>query len=241
MTGNESAVSPGSAGVSGAVGGAGVSAADQRVHDRFWRTHRHRFELIPYVLPLLADGEPVTVDQIASAAGRSVPDTAAALRQHPGVDWDERGRVAGLGLSLRPTPHRFSFGGQIVYGWCATDVLIFPVILGRAGVIESACFATGQPIRIQVTPDEVCSVDPAGAVVSLLRPDSAADMRAEACDAGGFFVSRDAAAPWVERHPDGMVHTVAADFALNRETFRRFGWAGLLDQPGPPVRPDEVP
>jgi alkylmercury lyase len=199
--------------------------ADKAIHDRFWQVHRDRFELIPYVLPLLAEGEPVTLDQVAAASSRPVEDIEAALRQHPGVDWDERGRLAGFGLTLRPTPHRFTFDGRTIYGWCATDTLIFPVALGLSGMIESTCPATGQPIRIAVTPQGVEKVDPSGAVVSLIRPESVDDMRAEACDLGGFFASREATTEWLAAHPEGIVHTIEEDFQMNRETFESFGWA----------------
>jgi alkylmercury lyase len=33
-------------------------------------------------------------------------------------------------------------------------------MLGRPGVVESVCPATGQPVRVELTPDRVLSVDP---------------------------------------------------------------------------------
>jgi hypothetical protein len=35
-------------------------------------------------------------------------------------------------------------------------------MLGRPGVVESVCPATGQPVRVELTPDRVLSVDPRG-------------------------------------------------------------------------------
>jgi alkylmercury lyase len=76
-----------------------------------------------------------------------------------------------------------------------------------------------------VTPERVEKVDPSGAVVSLVRPDSFDDVRGEICALGLFFASREAAAEWLAAHPDGMVHTIEEDFELHREVMEKFGWA----------------
>jgi hypothetical protein len=73
--------------------------------------------LYPHLLGLLAEGEPVTLDQIAAASSRQIADVAALLRQHPGAEWDEQGRlVAFRPLTLRPTGQWFTFGGRTAYG-----------------------------------------------------------------------------------------------------------------------------
>lgn len=131
--------------------------------------------------------------------------------------------MVGLGLSLRPTPHRFTFDGRTVYGWCATDTPAFPVILGRAGVIESTCPATGRPIRVGVTREGVTNVDPSGAVVSLVRPDQTGNIR-DACNLGRFYASREAAAGWLAAHPEGWVQSVDDDFQLHRELIKTRKW-----------------
>jgi alkylmercury lyase len=76
-----------------------------------------------------------------------------------------------------------------------------------------------------VTPQRVEKVDPPGAVVSLVRPDTFDDIRGEICALGLFFASREAAAEWLAAHPDGMVHTIEEDFELHREVMEKFGWA----------------
>lgn len=197
---------------------------DRKLHDRWWDGHREQFALIPDIQQLLAEGKPVTLDQVAAVSTRTVAEVEAYLRQHPATERDERGRLVGFGLTLRPTPHRFTFDGRTVYGWCATDTLIFPVLLDRSGVIESTCPVTGQPISIEVSPQRVDRVDPPGAVVTLVRPDRFADMRAEGCDLGLFFASREATAEWRAAYPEGMVHTIAEDFQLNREMVEKLGW-----------------
>jgi alkylmercury lyase len=188
-------------------------------------------DLLAHLTRLLAaSGEPVTVER-AAAAGRWTPEQVRAeLARHPGVDWTEDGRIAGFGMTLRPTPHRFATGdGQTGYGFCASDALSYPVILGRPGVVESTCPSTGQPIRVEVTPEEVVSVDPPETVVSRLRPEAAvADVRAEICALGNFFASPEAAADWQAHHPDTALVPIRQDFEVTREAAVELGWAATL-------------
>ncbi len=159
------------------------------------------------------------------ASGWPVEQVRRALSTHPSVEWDDQGRLVGFGLTLRPTPHKFTFEGRSIYGWCATDALMFPVLLNKAGIVESVCPATRTSIRVEVTPDGVRSVDPAEAVVSEVRPNRAvADVRAEMCHLGHFFSSRDAAAAWFKAYPEGMLNTVAEDFEIHRRVLRQLGW-----------------
>lgn len=69
--------------------------------------------LQPLVLQLLAEGQPVGVEQLAEAAGRSTDEVRAALAGRPDTEYDADGRVVGLGITLRETPQR--------HGRCASD------------------------------------------------------------------------------------------------------------------------
>jgi len=98
----------------------------------WWEHQREElpgFELIPHVVHLLAEGKPLSLERLAAESSWTLQDVEAAVRRHPGVDWDDRGRLLGIGLTLCQTPHRFTFDGRTVFGWCASDVLIFPVML----------------------------------------------------------------------------------------------------------------
>lgn len=199
----------------------------RRAGMQWWERQRETFagfEIIPHLFRLLAQGKPIALDRLAAECSRSVREVEAALRSHPGVDWDEHGRLLGFGLTLRPTAHRFSFEGGEVYAFCASDALSAPVILGRAGVIHSKCPTTGLDIHIEVTPKKAIAVEPAEAVVSLLRPEQIRDVRTEVCGLGLFFASENAARVWLEAHPDGMVHGVKDDFELHRDIVHSLGW-----------------
>ena len=193
----------------------------------WWDLQRERFpgfELVPHIQRLLVEGEPVALEQLAEAASWQVKDVEAALLQHPGVDWDGQGRLVGFGLTLRPTPHRFTFDGRTVYGFCASDALQFPVVLGRPGVVESTCPATGRSIRVEVTPERVERVDPPSAMVSLVRPATFDDIRSAGCDLGHFYASPEAAAAWQAAY-GGTVHSVEEEFLQTRQMMERVGWA----------------
>jgi alkylmercury lyase len=170
-------------------------------------------------------GKPVTVEHAAETGGWTVEQVRTELARHPGVDWTDDGRIVGFGATLRPTPHRFTTSdGRTLYGFCASDALTYPVILARPGRIESTCPSSGQPIRVEITPDQVTLVDPATAVVSRIRPDAAvADVRAEICALGNFFTSARAAADWQARHPQGELVPIAEDFQVNREAMAELG------------------
>ncbi len=183
------------------------------------------FELFPYMWRLLAAGQPVPLDRLAEASGWPVEQVRRALSTHPSVEWDDRGCLVGFGLTLRPTPHKFTFEGRSVYGWCASDALISPALLDKSGTVESVCPATRKSIRVEVTPRGVRSVDPPGAVVSAVRPNrGVTDVRAEMCNLGHFFSARDAATAWLEAYPEGMLNTVEEDFEIGRRVLDQLGW-----------------
>ena len=183
------------------------------------------FRVAPHAYRLLAEGQPVTLERLAAAAAVPVQEVEAALHEQPGTDWDDQRRLVGFGLTLRTTPHRFSFDGRTVFAWCASDALMIPVITGRSGVVESPCPATGQLVTVELTPERVLSADPSGAVVSLVRPERIEDVRADVCVLGSFFASAQAAAEWLAAYPEGMVHSVEDDFRLHREVMGKIGWA----------------
>ena len=164
------------------------------------------------ILRLLAEGKPVPLQSIATATGQTTAEVERALRAS-GPEMDEAGRLIGLGLSLRETPHRFNVGGRSLYTWCALDTLIYPAVLGRAHV-ESPCRATGTLIRVDVTAAGVERVEPAEAVVSLVEPRPGEPIRSSFCDDVHFYRSASVAGPWLKERPDAIVLPVVEAFEL---------------------------
>jgi alkylmercury lyase len=184
------------------------------------------FELMPYAIRLLAEGDPVAIERLATASGNAVAEVAAALRGVGGTEWDEQGRLVGLALTLRPTTHRYTSNGRTLYAWCADDTLMFPVILGRGGAADSTCPTTGRAIHVELSPERVELVEPAGAVVTSVRPGGpVSNVRTATCDHGHFFASAAAASPWADQHPGGHIHSVEEAFRMDKQVLERLGWA----------------
>lgn len=56
------------------------------------------------LLKMLAEGDPVPVEDIAAETGKPVEEVKQVLQTLPSVELDEQGRVVGYGLTLFPTP-----------------------------------------------------------------------------------------------------------------------------------------
>lgn len=168
------------------------------------------------LLELLAQGQPVTIDQLARATGRTTEEVRDALVAMPDTEYDDRGRILGNGLTLRPTPHRFEIDGRQLYTWCALDTLIFPAVLGRTAHVTSPCHATGQPVHLTIGTDAIISVEPATAVISIVTPEAPASIRAAFCNHVHFFATRDAAQPWLAENPSATIVPVSDAYQLGR-------------------------
>jgi len=153
----------------------------------------------------LAQGQPLELDTLACDTRRPVDEIRSELQRHGDIEYDQAGRIVGNGITLRPTPHRFEIDGRELYTWCALDTLVFPAMLGIPARVESPCHATGQPIRVNVEPDRIRSVEPASAVVSIVPRPQSASIRASFCNHIHFFADADAAQPWLAEHPDASI------------------------------------
>ena len=169
------------------------------------------------LLRLLAQGEPVTIAQLAVAAGQPLDDVESTVAGWPDTEYDEQDRIVGWGITLRPAPPRFAVDSRQLYTWCALDTLFFPTVIDRRAHVESSCHATGVPIRLTVDPaDGVIALDPATAVVSLVIPERMRSVRTAFCNPGRFFVAADAARDWQATHPGMHVLRVADAYQAAR-------------------------
>ena len=176
--------------------------------------HRHLF--VP-VLQQLATARPVEPQRLADLAGLPVEQTVALLRQAPG-EWDPSGtRLVGLGLTSKPTRHRFQVHGHSLYTWCAVDAMFFPMLIGAPARIQSPCVATGHLIQIDLTPAGVEHVEPSSAVVSVVTPATdVSEVRRAVCAAQNFFCSAEAASQWQAEYPQALLLPVTDMFELYR-------------------------
>lgn len=203
-----------------------------RLPERLNRTEETGLDpglLIP-LLRLLADGDPVAVEQLATAAGRTPEQVRHGLAAVPDTEYDDLGRIVGQGLTLRPTPHRFTVAGEELYTWCALDTLVFPALLEQTARVESVSPVSGARIVVAVDPVAgVTSVEPPSAVVSLVNPEQITSIRSSFCNQVHYFASVDDAAAWLSDHPGAEVVPVADAHRIGSELT-----SGLLGrfQPG---------
>jgi alkylmercury lyase len=163
---------------------------------------------------LLSRGTPITLTELAEAAGVEVADIDSAPAGQD-IEYDDDRRIVGWGLTLNPTPHTFVVDGHRLYTWCAADTLMFPTILGCRAHVESTCPATGIVIRLTVDPAAgVGDVSPATAVISIPAPQDLDDarVRASCCNPGRFFATAAVADDWRAQHPRGSVLPVAGAY-----------------------------
>jgi alkylmercury lyase len=177
---------------------------------------------------MLADtGTPVSPDALAQALDCPREKVLETLRLSPEVEYDPAGNLAGLGLTLPQTRHQLLLGEQSFYGWCAPDVLVFPVVLACPARIVSSCPVTGTGIQLTVTPDHIEDLSPASATVSIVKNGGmlgklkeAGGIRQGGCDHQFFFASQEAVAPWVSEHADFIVFPVEEAFQCLGEVAR---------------------
>src|ERR671915_167235 len=145
-------------------------------------------EIIPPTVDMLARSNPASPEEISAISAKSPEEVRAALDRFPSAEWDEQGRVVGLGLTLQLTPHRLELEGRTLFAWCALDALLFPILLGRPASIESPCRGAGEP----------------------------ANFRRVSCNNAHFFSSPEAASCWLEKHPEATILSVGDTFRLGR-------------------------
>jgi len=165
--------------------------------------------LVRTIMILLMRGEPITLEEIETSSRLALETVRESLKAWKDTEYDDEGRLVGLGLTLRPTEHRFLIEGRELYTWCALDTLIFPGILGVRAEVKSTCHATGSPIQFEVGPEGVRRLAPESAMVSLVVPGDMASIRGSFCRQVHFFASQDAARAWIGEHPGGSVVSVA--------------------------------
>jgi alkylmercury lyase len=179
-----------------------------------------------HILQLLAQGQPVSNEQLAFASGHPLETIEPALRklEADGCEFDGEGNLIGLELTLKPTPHHFYTNGNHLYAWCALDALFLPGLIGQTAEVESACPVTGKTIRLTVTPEGVTEVHPAETVVSEVLPGftpSCTPSRktgpgSASCSQTHFFSSRRAAETWLQDHPKIAILTLEEACQLAR-------------------------
>jgi alkylmercury lyase len=158
------------------------------------------------ILGLLANGRPVAVDEVAKELDM-YPEQAKKFLTSYGAEFDSAGNLLGLGLTLVPTPHQFEVDGHKLYAWCATDTLLFPILLNKTANVQTIDPVTGTKIRLTVSPRAVERVEPSGAVLSFSNYLDATDVRGTFCNIGHWFASRQTGEEYASKHKGVIILT----------------------------------
>lgn len=173
------------------------------------------------ILNLLAEGHPVSSDELSASLGIPQREVKSNLTRLGG-EFDENGNLVGLGLTLKATPHKFRVNGHELYAWCATDTLWFPMLLNKTASVETVDPVNGEKIRLSIAPKGIEKVEPRGAVVSFtyknLNPE---DIRGSFCNFSHWFSSNETASTYASTHPGVVILTADDVREVGRIVFER--------------------
>lgn len=177
-------------------------------------------DLFVALLRELVKGRPVSRTTLAMTLDWPAERVAAVLEQATSTEYDNDGNIVGYGLTLRETSHALEIDGCRLYAWCALDTLMFPALIGQTARVSSHCAATGAPVSLTVTPNEIRNVEPADAAVSLVLPQTTANVRQSFCCHVHFFAHALAAKDWASKHQGVEIVSVQEAFGLGQELDR---------------------
>ena len=195
-----------------------LRAIAQAVSKRQGRYQRNTL-LFDQLVRLLVQGRPVAPELLAHYLHRELEEVRSILQVHPELEYDAQGNLVGSGLTLIPTTHRFQVEQRTLFAWCAFDTLTYPVELHLSAQVTSRCPVTGSSIHLTVTPEQVRSLDPAEAQVSLVVDVAAGcgyNVREDVCNHGHFFASREAAFQWQAAHQEAVILSVEEAYQMGK-------------------------
>ena len=165
---------------------------------------------------LFARGGPVSVEEIARAAGVEVHRVERAL-ESARCERDAEGRVLELyGLTLTPTSQRLEIDGKTLFACCALWAHVVPKLVHATVRVESVDPIRQEIVRLSLSARGVEHADPAGSAATL----AVAKQKAITANVGEAFCSH------VRHH---VSCESAKEFAAAGPTRRAVGLAELQE------------
>src|SRR6266581_1325382 len=172
---------------------------------------------------LLAEGQPVPRTALAERLETSLEAVSRVLDSWPGVFSDAEQRIVGYwGLSIPgaySSPHTLRMNGRTLSAWCAWDTLFLPQLVDQTAEIESASPSQTGIVRLTITPQQVERVEPVGAQMSVLVPDTQEVQKnvvTSFCHFVHFFPSRQVAERWTAQHSGTFLLSIHEAHVLAR-------------------------
>jgi alkylmercury lyase len=173
---------------------------------------------------LLAGGQPVLRALLAERLGEKTDTINQILDGWPAVFFDSHQQIIGYwGLSLPAaydSPHKMTIDGQVLSAWCAFDTLFLPQLLGKTATVESTSPASGDSVRLRVSPEGVEQVSPANAQMSFVLPDLTSarkDIVSAFCCFVHFFPTREAGERWIAQHTGIFLVSIEEGMAIGQK------------------------
>lgn len=155
--------------------------------------------------PLLAQGRPVSVEDLAQAAGTEVGKIESAV-DAARCERDAKGRLIDLyGMTLTPSVHRLEIDRKILFGCCALWAHVIPKLVDTSVRVESVDPVRHELVRLSVSPKAIESVDPPGAAATLAVATQETidrDVCGAFCCQVRHFVSRESAEVFAAGRPN---------------------------------------
>lgn len=174
---------------------------------------------------LLARGENVSIDTLASSLNLNTDDTRQLLASWTGVSFNQQGLIDGFwGVSTKETSHRFVINQATLYTWCAWDLLFIPVIYQQTINATTTCPVSGQTIELAITPDGIESAKPDTAMITFIKPaleKIKEDVTGSFCQYVFFVDSEETGKQWQQQRSDGFLLTLNQGFELGKNIIRQ--------------------
>lgn len=170
-----------------------------------------------WILRRFAEDGPPSAGDIRAQAWRDGLDfdqTRRKLASEDLIHLDDAGDVAvAYPFSGRPTAHRVSINGHLVYAMCAIDALGIASMLGRTIEITSQDPVTAGEINVSLQPDGTATWQPNDAVVVAGRACEGASFQG-CCQVLNFFISSETAESYLRERQDVRGYIISLPEAI---------------------------
>ena len=179
--------------------------------------------------PLLAQGRPLPIEEIAAATGVEVGEIETAV-DAARCERDAQGRLIDLyGLTLTPTHHRLEIGPKVLFSCCALWAHVIPKLVDSRVRVESVDPNRHEVVRLSISPAGVESADPSGATATLVVATQEAidaDVCGAFCCQVRHFVSRESAEEFAAGRPTCQAVELS-EFQGAAELFHQAIWSAV--------------
>jgi len=172
---------------------------------------------------LLAEGEPLPIDQLAAETGVEI-DRLRELLVSVRSQFDDEGRLVDLfGMTLERTPHRLEIGSNVVFSCCALWAHVIPTLINRSIVVHSTDPVSRELVQLSISPEGIECVEPVHAMATMAvanARDITADVCAAFCCQVKHFVSRENAELFASGSARRCVVTIGELHELGSDFYR---------------------